>query len=411
MMRITAYADRLLADLDRMDWPEPVKQMQRNWIGRSVGAAVHFGTDAGPLTVFTTRPDTLFGATYMVVSPEHSMLSALTPAGWPADTKPAWTGGFATPAEAVAAYQAEAAKKTETDRTADSREKTGVFTGSYAINPVNDQRIPIFTADYVLTGYGTGAIMAVPGQQDQRDWDFAKVFQLPIIRTVQPSEGFDGDAYVGEGAAINSANAEISLNGLEVKAAKALIIEWLEKRGFGEGTVQYKLRDWLFSRQRYWGEPFPIVYDETGLPIAVPDSMLPVELPEVEDYSPRTYADDDANSAPEPPLGKATDWVEVELDLGDGLKKYRRETNVMPRSGPVPAGTSCATWTRRTPTRWSTRPSRSTGWVRAAPARSAAPTCMSAGSSTRCCTCCIRGSGTRSCSTWVTCPARSPSTG
>jgi leucyl-tRNA synthetase len=329
MMRITAYADRLIDDLDRMDWPESVKIMQRNWIGRSSGAAVHFATDAGPLTVFTTRPDTLFGATYMVVSPEHPILETLVPAAWPEGTKESWTGGHATPGDAVTAYQAEAAKKTDTDRT-EAKVKTGVFTGAYAVNPVNGAKIPVFTSDYVLMGYGTGAIMAVPGQ-DQRDWDFTKVFDLPIIRTVQPPAGFDGEAYVGEGAAINSANDEISLNGLGVAEAKAAIIEWLEKKGLGEGTIQYKLRDWLFSRQRYWGEPFPIVYDETGLPVAVPESMLPVELPDVADYSPRTYADDDANSMPEPPLGKATDWVEVELDLGDGPKKYRRETNVMPQ--------------------------------------------------------------------------------
>ncbi|HEY0486155.1 MAG TPA: leucine--tRNA ligase [Mycobacteriales bacterium] len=328
MMRITAYADRLLADLDRLDWPEPIKHMQRNWIGRSVGASVHFATDAGPLTVFTTRPDTLFGATYMVVAPEHPVLSALVPGAWPAGTPAEWTRGFATPGEAVEAYRAEAAAKSDVDRQADAKEKTGVFTGAYAVNPVTGQQIPVFTADYVLMGYGTGAIMAVPGQ-DQRDWDFAAAFGLPVVRTVAPPQGWEGEAYTGDGPAVNSHNDDLSLDGMEVGQAKAAIIAWLADRGLGEGTVQYKLRDWLFSRQRYWGEPFPIVYDETGLPIAVPESMLPVELPEVDDYAPRVV--DDTDSEPEPPLGRATEWAHVTLDLGDGPKTYRRELNTMPQ--------------------------------------------------------------------------------
>ena len=328
MMRITAYADRLLADLDRLDWPEPIKHMQRNWIGRSVGASVHFATDAGPLTVFTTRPDTLFGATYMVVAPEHPVLSALVPGVWPAGTPAEWTRGFATPGEAVEAYRAEAAAKSDVDRQADAKEKTGVFTGAYAVNPVTGQQIPVFTADYVLMGYGTGAIMAVPGQ-DQRDWDFAAAFGLPVVRTVAPPQGWEGEAYTGDGPAVNSHNDDLSLDGMEVGQAKAAIIAWLADRGLGEGTVQYKLRDWLFSRQRYWGEPFPIVYDETGLPIAVPESMLPVELPEVDDYAPRVV--DDTDSEPEPPLGRATEWAHVTLDLGDGPKTYRRELNTMPQ--------------------------------------------------------------------------------
>jgi leucyl-tRNA synthetase len=329
-MRITAYADRLIADLDRLDWPESIKLMQRNWIGRSTGANVHFPTAAGPLTVFTTRPDTLFGATYMVVAPEHPLLASLVPAGWPEDTPAGWTRGFATPAEAVEAYRAEAAAKSEVDRQADAKDKTGVFTGAYATNPVTGGRIPVFAADYVLMGYGTGAIMAVPGQ-DQRDWDFAAAFGLPVVRTVRPPEGWDGEAYTGDGPAVNSHNDEISLDGMEVAQAKSAITGWLAARGAGEGTVQYKLRDWLFSRQRYWGEPFPIVYDETGLPIALPESMLPLELPEVDDYAPRVVADDDRSGEPEPPLGRATEWANVELDLGDGLKTYRRELNTMPQ--------------------------------------------------------------------------------
>jgi leucyl-tRNA synthetase len=189
----------------------------------------------------------------------------------------------------------------------------------------------VFVADYVLMGYGTGAIMAVPGQ-DERDWEFAEVFDLPIVRTVQPPEGWEGKAYVGDGPAVNSANDEISLDGLGVAEAKRTIIEWLEAKRSGTGTVTYKLRDWLFSRQRYWGEPFPVVYDpDDGLPRPLPDRMLPVELPDIEDYSPTTFAEDDVTSAPEPPLARAADWVEVELDLGEGPKRYRRETNTMPQ--------------------------------------------------------------------------------
>jgi leucyl-tRNA synthetase len=325
MMRITAYADRLLRDLDQIDWPEKVRTMQRNWIGRSIGANVAFATPAGQLDVFTTRPDTLFGATYMVVAPEHPLVDALTTEQWPDGTKDAWTAGAGTPREAVDAYRRQAARRSELDRQAGDRAKTGVFTGSYATNPVNGAQIPVFVADYVLMGYGTGAIMAVPAQ-DERDWEFAEVFELPIVRTVQPPEGWTGKAYTGEGPAINSS----FLDGLGIADAKAKIVEWLENEGKGRGAVTYRLRDWLFSRQRYWGEPFPIVYDETGLPVALPDSMLPVELPETDDFSPKSFPPEDAESTPEPPLGRLTDWVEVELDLGDGPKKYRRETNTMP---------------------------------------------------------------------------------
>ncbi|WP_346539257.1 leucine--tRNA ligase [Micromonospora sp. DPT] len=332
MMRITAYGDRLLDDLDTLDWPEPIKLMQRNWIGRSQGAHIDFPTEREPIRVFTTRPDTIFGATYMVLAPEHELVDALVPATWPAGTKDAWTGGHANPRAAVEAYRKAAAAKTDVERQADTREKTGVFVGAYAVNPVTGGQIPIFIADYVLAGYGTGAIMAVPAQ-DERDWAFAEVFELPIVRTVQPSEGFDGKAYTGDGPAINSAAPDrgLDLNGLGVADAKAAIIEWLEANGHGAGAVTYRLRDWLFSRQRYWGEPFPIVYDETGAAIALPEEMLPVELPEVDDFSPRTFDADDADSNPETPLSRRRDWVEVELDLGDGPKRYTRETNVMPQ--------------------------------------------------------------------------------
>jgi len=338
MLRITAYADRLIDDLDRLDWPDKVKLMQRNWIGRSEGANVRFpvGTrsswaDEPAIEVFTTRPDTLFGATYMVLAPEHPLVDELTAETWPEGTKPEWTGGHATPAEAVAAYRDEASRRSDVERQVESREKTGVFVGSYATNPTNGAEIPVFVADYVLMGYGTGAIMAVPGQ-DERDWEFAEVFDLPIVRTVQPPEGWEGKAYVGDGPAINSSNDEISLDGLGVVEAKRTIIEWLESKGLGTGTVTYKLRDWLFSRQRYWGEPFPIVYDpDDGLPRPIPDRMLPIELPEIEDYSPTTFPEDDLTSDPAPPLARAADWVEVELDLGEGPKLYRRETNTMPQ--------------------------------------------------------------------------------
>jgi leucyl-tRNA synthetase len=327
MMRITAYADRLIGDLDLLDWPEGIKLMQRNWIGRSEGAEVSFATGPAtePISVFTTRPDTLFGATYMVLAPEHPLVDQLVGDVWEDGIDPRWTGGAATPAAAVDAYRAHASRKSEVDRQSEGKDKTGVFVGAYAINPVNDESIPIFVADYVLMGYGTGAIMAVPGQ-DQRDWDFATAFGLPIIRTVEPPEGWGDEPYVGEGPAINSS----FLDGLGVAEAKATITAWLEERGVGTRTVSYKLRDWLFSRQRYWGEPFPIVFDEHDLPRAVPEDDLPVLLPEVDDYSPRTFAIDDNTSEPEPPLGRAQEWVEVTLDLGDGPKVYRRELSTMP---------------------------------------------------------------------------------
>ncbi len=332
MLRITAYAERLLADLDKLDWPDKVKAMQRNWIGRSEGARVFFTEAASgeQIEVFTTRPDTLFGATFMVLAPEHHLADGAA-SEWPEGTDPAWTGGHASPAEAVAAYRAEAERRTDADHRIEDKEKTGLFTGRFAVNPVNGQRVPIFIADYVTLGYGTGAVMAVPSG-DQRDWEFAKAYNLPIVETVIPGPDHDGNsAWTGDGEVINSANPEISLNGMNVADAKTAITEWLEAKGLGEATVNYRLRDWLFSRQRYWGEPFPIVYDETGLPIALPEEMLPIELPEVTDYSPKALDPEDRNSDPVPPLARATDWASVELDLGDGTKVYRRELNVMPQ--------------------------------------------------------------------------------
>jgi leucyl-tRNA synthetase len=266
LFKITDYADELL-DFTSIDWPERVRALQTNWIGRSEGAEIFFEVEGyGPITVFTTRPDTLFGATFFVVSPEHPAVEKIT-----------------TPerSDEVRAYVEKAARMTEIDRTDVTRDKTGVFTGAYAVNPANDERIPVFIADYVLMGYGTGAIMAVPGQ-DQRDWDFAEKYDLPIIRTVEPPEDFDGEAYVGEGPAINSG----FLNGLGVEDAKRRMIEWLEENGKGRAAVTYRLRDWLISRQRYWGTPIPIIYCDSCGTVPVPEEDLPVLLPEDAEFMP-----------------------------------------------------------------------------------------------------------------------------
>ncbi|HEY8519733.1 MAG TPA: leucine--tRNA ligase [Gammaproteobacteria bacterium] len=302
VLKITEYADQLLAGLDEVDWPESTKEMQRNWIGRSEGAEIDFpvkGMDVA-IRVFTTRPDTLFGATYMVLAPEHELVDRLTAPDRRAE---------------VDAYRDQAARKSELERSAIQKDKTGVFTGAYAVNPASGAEIPIWIADYVLAGYGTGAIMAVPGQ-DERDWDFAVAHDLPIIRTVQPPEGFEGGAYLGDGPAINSG----FLNGLNVEQAKARMIEWLEAEGKGRRRVNYKLRDWLFSRQRYWGEPFPIIFVD-GQPKAVPDSELPVLLPELQEFKP--------SGTPEGPLATAKDWLET-TDPETG-RPARRETNTMPQ--------------------------------------------------------------------------------
>jgi leucyl-tRNA synthetase len=329
MMRITAYADRLLDDLELLEWPEQVKTMQRNWIGRSTGAAALFSArttdgDTVDLEVFTTRPDTLFGATYMVLAPEHDEVDRLAATEWPDWVDPRWTFGGDTPVQAVESYRRAIAAKSDLERQ-ESKAKTGVFLGSYAINPANGQQVPIFIADYVLAGYGTGAIMAVPGH-DHRDWEFAREFGLPIVEVIAGGDISTG-AYVGDGVLVNSDY----LNGMDVAAAKEAITARLESDGRGWARIEYKLRDWLFARQRYWGEPFPIVYDSDGRPHALDEAALPVELPDVPDYSPVLFDPDDADSEPSPPLAKATDWVHVELDLGDGLKPYTRDTNVMPQ--------------------------------------------------------------------------------
>ena len=347
MMRITRYADRLDADLATIDWPDKVRTMQHNWIGKSFGATVNFQVEAGQgpqpqtLQVFTTRPDTLFGATFMVISPEHPLVGAedcadaelQVPDAWPEGTRPEWTGGYSTPREAVAAYRAQASAKSDSERTAetDFTEKTGVFTGIFGTNPVNSSLVPIFVADYVLMGYGTGAIMAVPAH-DERDHAFAKKFNLDIIQTISGPDGLDvqTEPWTGDGVIENSANSEVSLNGLGKAEAIAKISDWLARSGRGEKTVTYRLRDWLFSRQRYWGEPFPVVYGSDGRVHALPEEMLPLELPEVSDFRPRTFDPDDAHSTPESPLGRATDWMTVELDLGEGKQTYTRDQNTMP---------------------------------------------------------------------------------
>ncbi|HDZ20760.1 hypothetical protein LCGC14_0525220 [marine sediment metagenome] len=310
MLRITAYADRLLEDIETVNWPEPIKIMQRNWIGRSQGAEVDFAIDGHEgeiIRVYTTRPDTLFGATYMVLAPEHPLVDVITTA----DRRPA-----------VQAYVQTAAHKSEMERTAEAKVKTGQWTGAYAINPVNDKKIPVWVADYVMMGYGTGAIMAVPAH-DTRDLEFAEQFHLPIVQVVEPPEGVDWRGYVGDGIAISSGR----FDGLATEEFKAKITEWLEEQGLGKGAVNYKLRDWLFSRQRYWGEPFPIIHcPQCGL-VGVPEDQLPLELPEMEDFRPAIS--DDPDAPPAPPLGKATDWLATTCPTCGG--PATRELNAMPQ--------------------------------------------------------------------------------
>ena len=302
MLKITKYADSLLKGLDDLDWPNSIKELQKNWIGRSEGANVTFELPSlnESLTVFTTRPDTLFGATYMVMAPEHPLVKKLV-------TK--------DQESAVKKYSEEASKKSDLDRTELNKQKTGVFIGEYAINPANNTKIPIWISDYVIMSYGTGAIMAVPGQ-DQRDYDFAKKFDLPIIRTVDIPENFEGEAYTGDGQAINSD----FLDGLYIDDAKNKMIDWLEKENRGERTVHFKLRDWLFSRQRYWGEPIPIIHVDNE-PKALNDDDLPLLLPEVEKYEPAGTG--------ESPLANIKNWVEVK-DSNDNIIGLR-ETNTMPQ--------------------------------------------------------------------------------
>jgi len=303
MLKITEYAERLLEDLEELDWPESIKEMQRNWIGKSEGAEVRFAVDGHPdleLVVFTTRPDTLFGATYCVLAPEHEWVDRITTAEY---------------RQAVEAYREATARKSDLERTDLNKDKTGVFTGAYAVNPVNGRKIPIWIADYVLGGYGTGAIMAVPGH-DQRDWEFAKKYGLPIVEVVKGGD-LEKEAYVGDGPHVNSD----FLDGLYNKEAIAKMIEWLEQNGKGRAKVSYRLRDWLFSRQRYWGEPIPILHLEDGTMKPVPEDELPLLLPEVDEIRP--------SGTGESPLANVPEWVNT-VDPETGMKA-RRETNTMPQ--------------------------------------------------------------------------------
>lgn len=320
LLRITDYAERLINELDQVDWPDSVKKMQREWIGRSEGAEVDFGAEttdgaSHTLRVFTTRPDTLFGATYMVLAPEHPLVDLLTVPGQKG---------------AMNAYRDEAARKSDLDRTDLAKKKTGVFTGSFALNPVNGEKIPIWVADYVLSGYGTGAIMAVPAH-DERDFEFATTFGLAIRTVVEPPQTWLTEtgstlekltqAFEGTGKVIHSG----AFDGMDSQACKAAIIDWLEAKDIGKRRINYKLRDWLFSRQRYWGEPFPLLHEiddsgnTTGVIVPLDPKDLPLTLPKLEDYKP--------SGRPEPPLGKATEWATVRKDG----KLYRRELNTMPQ--------------------------------------------------------------------------------
>jgi len=300
MLKITEYADRLLDDLDELDWPESIKDMQRNWIGKSAGAEVRFQIDEHNVEVFTTRPDTLFGATYMVLAPEHRLVDLITTD----DAR-----------ESVEAYRKKVSTKSDLERTDLAKEKTGAFTGAYATNPVNGEQIPVWIADYVLISYGTGAVMAVPAH-DERDYEFAKTFDLPI-REVVSGGNIDEEPYVGDGDHINSE----FLNGLNKDDAIQTVIEWLEKNDYGQKKTTYRLRDWLFSRQRYWGEPIPMIHWEDGTMTPVNESDLPLTLPDLDEFKP--------SGTGESPLANAKDWLEV-TDPKTGMKG-RRETNTMPQ--------------------------------------------------------------------------------
>jgi len=328
MLRITAYAERLLADLELLDWPENIKIMQRNWIGKSTGAELDFPLaseqteewfagrkesgypaleEEDVIRVYTTRPDTLFGATYMVLAPEHPLVERIT---------------TERHRDAVGAYVQQASRKSELERIAEAKEKTGVFTGAYAVNPVNRQRIPIWVADYVMMTYGTGAIMAVPAH-DTRDLEFAEQFDLPVVQVVQPPQGMDWRGYVDEGTAVNSGKYD----GLATPEFIRKITEDLQTDGLGRFAVNYKLRDWIFSRQWYWGEPFPIVHCDNCGTVALPEDQLPLELPEMADFRPA--ASDDPNAPPQPPLARLTDWVATACPACG--RSARRETNAMPQ--------------------------------------------------------------------------------
>ena len=302
MLKITDYAEKLLQGLDKLDWPESTKELQRNWIGKSVGLQLHFKLDGGTKTfeIFTTRPDTLWGVSYMALAPEHPLVNEIT---------------TAAQKDAIKAYQLESSQKSEIARQDASKEKTGCFTGAYAINPVNNEKVPVWISDYVMMSYGTGAVMAVPAH-DERDHEFATKFNLPITTVVQG--GKEGECFAGDGVAVNSG----FINGLKTADATLKVLEWAEKEKLGQKTIKYKLRDWLFSRQRYWGEPFPLVKDKSGKVIALKDNELPVTLPDVQSYEP--------TGTGESPLAGITSWREVK-DPKTG-EVYIRETDTMPGS-------------------------------------------------------------------------------
>ena len=359
MLRITDYAQKLLEGLDDVDFIEKVKTQQRNWIGRSEGAELDFAVKEIPekLRVYTTRPDTLFGATYMVVSPEHPLIEKY------ADR--------IRNIEEVRAYQREAARKSDFERTELNKEKTGVcLDGITAINPVNGREIPVWVSDYVLVSYGTGAIMAVPAH-DTRDWEFAKKFGMPIVEVVAGGD-VEKEAYtdIADGVLVNSG----FLDGLKVAEAKKRMIDYLEEKGIGERKVNYKLRDWVFSRQRYWGEPIPVVWCEKCGCVPLPEDQLPLTLPDTDHYLPTDTG--------ESPLSRMEDWVNTTCPHCGGPAK--RETDTCP-SGPAPPGTSCATRTRTTTSAWPIRRSSSTGcpWTGTTAAWSTPrSTCSTAGSGT-----------------------------
>jgi leucyl-tRNA synthetase len=310
MFKITAYAQKLLDGLEEVDWPESSKKAQRDWIGKSIGAEVRFKISGHEesLEVFTTRPDTLFGATYMVVAPEHPLLDNIVTSQCK---------------ENVVEYKKQASFKSQFDRAEMNTEKTGVFTGAYAINPMNGKEIPIWTADYVLISYGTGAIMAVPAH-DTRDFEFAQTFSLPIIRVLQEKDSKDqeelNEAFTGNGLLVNSANEELDINGLEKNEAIMKVCEWLENKDYGKKAVNFKLRDWIFARQRYWGEPFPLYYTEDDEMELVEDDQLPLKLPDVESYEPTDNG--------ESPLSAIDSWVNIKANDG---KPAKRETDTMPQ--------------------------------------------------------------------------------
>ena len=373
MLRITAYAERLLNELDKLDWPGGIKLLQRNWIGRSEGTEIDFKIDKSDqkIRAFTTRPDTLYGGTFLVLAPEHSLVDLIvTEEQWPA----------------VREYRERTARKSDLERADLSKEKTGVFTGAYAINPATDEKIPIWIADYVLIGYGTGAIGGVPAH-DERDLEFAKKFDLPIVIVVQPTGDERAFGFTGEGIAINSP----VINDLTSAEAKKKITSWLEERGQGKGAVNYKLRDWLFSRQRYWGEPFPIIWENANHR-SLSESELPVVPPPLEEYKP--------TGTGEPPLSKAKDWIRY--------SKKRHAKRMSCRNGPARVGTTCDSVIQTTISVLSENRPSATGWA----ARSRVVSiCTLAARSTRSCICFMHVSGKRCCSISAMSRSRSHSSG